>query len=362
MGEGSAYRWRCATASVKGASHGRSGLPNQDHVGWREVGESTILCLSDGHGGARYFRSHLGSAFAVEAGLAVLERFLKEAEGLREGARGWLLIEKEIEEKLPRDIVKDWGERVSGHLAGNQFTAEELARVKEREGEGGFQKSEADGRTAYGATFLAVVVAPELIFCLQNGDGDILVIDEDRVARWILPADQRLIANETTSLCEKDAWKDFRTGFQRLAQQAPPLILASTDGYINSFSSAEGFLQVGSDVLDMARAEGFDYVEKHLEQWLEESSERGSGDDISAGLLYRDSLSIAEVVHGAAEQAMAIELKEGRPEEGRLADKERNDESASYEGRQGLHRGREVVHHRRFHWRWWTGRSLFGKP
>jgi hypothetical protein len=333
MKEGFTYRWRCATASVQGASHRRSGLPNQDHVGWRVVGESTILCLSDGHGSARYFRSHLGSAFAVEAGLAVIEKFLTEADGLREGARGLQLIKKEIEEKLPRDIVKDWGERVSKHLAINTFTPEEVPRVEEREGEGDFHKSEAVGRTAYGATILAVVVSPEFIFCLQNGDGDILVVDEDRVARWILPADQRLIANETTSLCEKNAWKDFRTSFQRLAQQAPPLILAATDGYINSFSSAEGFQQVGSDILDMARAEGFDYVEKHLEQWLEESSERGSGDDISAGLLYRASRPIAEVVHGAAEQVMAVELKKGQPEEGRLADKERNDESIAGEGR-----------------------------
>jgi len=327
MREGSTYRWRCATASVKGVTHRRYGLSNQDHVGWREVGESTILCLSDGHGSARYFRSDLGSALAVEAGLAVLEKFLKEAEGLSERTNRWPLIEKEIEEKLPRDIVKDWRERTSRHLAVNTFTAEELERVKELEGEGALKKAEADGITAYGATFLAVVLTPEFIFCLQNGDGDILVVDEDRVARWILPADQRLIANETTSLCERDAWKDFRTSFQRLAQLAPPLILAATDGYINSFSSVEGFQQVGSDILDMARAEGFDYVDKHLEQWLEESSERGSGDDISAGLLYRDNFPVAEAVPGAA--AMASELKEGRPEQGRLADKERDDESTA---------------------------------
>lgn len=361
MRERAAFRWRCAIASVKGASHGRSGMPNQDHVGWREVGEATILCLSDGHGSARYFRSHLGSTFAVEAGLAVLERFLKEADRLDERANRWPLIEREVEEKLPRDIVKDWRDRVARHLASNEFTAEELARVGGRKGEGAL-KLEADGGTAYGATFLAVVLAPELIFCLQNGDGDILVVDEDRSARWILPADQRLMANETTSLCDRDAWKDFRTSFQRLAQQAPPLILASTDGYINSFSSAGGFQQVGGDILEMARTEGFDYVEKHLEQWLEESSERGSGDDISAGILYRDSCPTVEVLHGATDQAMAIELKEGQPEEGRLADcEEPDDEPTADEGRQSLHRGWKIVHHRRFHWRWWTGRGLLGK-
>ena len=66
---------------------------------------------------------------------------------------------------------------------------------------------------------------------------------------------------------------------------APALVLASTDGYVNSFADDAGFLKVGSDLLAMIRSEGLDQVGIQLEGWLGEVSELGSGDDVSLGLL-----------------------------------------------------------------------------
>jgi hypothetical protein len=97
--------------------------------------------------------------------------------------------------------------------------------------------------------------------------------------------DQRLFANETTSLCSPEAWRDFRVCFQAVSHAPPPLILLSTDGYPNSFRDETGFRKVGSDLLEMIRDGGLDTVNDHLESWLAESTYAGSGDDVTVGLI-----------------------------------------------------------------------------
>lgn len=54
--------------------------------------------------------------------------------------------------------------------------------------------------------------------------------------------------------------------------ERPPLILAATDGYANSFRDETSFHQVAQDLWGMVR---------------DEASRQGSGDDITAGLIWR---------------------------------------------------------------------------
>jgi hypothetical protein len=71
-------------------------------------------------------------------------------------------------------------------------------------------------------------------------------------------------------------------------------VLLSTDGYANSFASPDAFLKVGRDYLDMLRTEGAEEVAKNLPAWLEETSQNGSGDDITVGIIYRREPPLAE--------------------------------------------------------------------
>jgi serine/threonine protein phosphatase PrpC len=64
------------------------------------------------------------------------------------------------------------------------------------------------------------------------------------------------------------------------------MILLSTDGYANSFQDDSGFLKAARDIWEILRSDGKDYVQKHLEEWLNETSEGGSGDDITVGLVF----------------------------------------------------------------------------
>ncbi len=80
-----------------------------------------------------------------------------------------------------------------------------------------------------------------------------------------------------------------QVGFQALAGTSPALILAATDGYANAYRDEVGFQQVARDFWAMLREEGEEAVKPHLREWLNEASQQGSGDDITAGILWRSA-------------------------------------------------------------------------
>lgn len=281
--------WRAIGQSVRGASHVRAAMPNQD--AWRCLpasakGPPLILAVSDGHGSARSFRSHIGSEQAVAIAAWVLQDLLDgQPDPLNLSA-----IKRTAEERLPQEIVRRWQEAVDKDRAEQPFTEGELAAVAQKQGVKAAAEVEANPRLAYGATLLVVLVTAPFILYLQLGDGDILAISESGEVERPLPEDARLFANQTTSLCLPEAWRDFRIRFQVLPGPPPALILLTTDGYANSFVNDAAFLKVGSDIWDIIRAEGLEAVRANLEGWLNHASVTGSGDDITLGLLCRAEL------------------------------------------------------------------------
>ncbi|MEY6433689.1 PP2C family serine/threonine-protein phosphatase [Thioalkalicoccus limnaeus] len=275
--------WRTLQASVRGAAHRRSGLPNQDAVRIVRApgGQALILALADGHGSARCFRSQVGAKLAV-ASARRLARRLHEPASLTQ-------IKRWAEEQLPVELVRSWRERVEQSLARYPITEAELAALDLA----GRRALDANPWLAYGTTLLTVAIAPTFVFFLQLGDGDILTVSDEGQVDRPLPPDERLIGNETTSLCSHQAWKEARVTFQTLAGVPPALILAATDGYANSFRDEGGFRQVARDLWAMIRDEGLDPVQSQLKGWLSEASEFGSGDDITVALACRRDIDRA---------------------------------------------------------------------
>ncbi len=276
--------WRAVGQSVRGASHARAAMPNQD--AWRYLpasaeGPPLIVAVSDGHGSARSFRSHIGSARAADIAVWVLQDLLDgQPDPLNLSA-----IKRTAEERLPREIVRRWQEAVEQDRAEHPFTAEELALVAQKQSPKAVTEIEANPLLAYGATLLVVLMTTSFILYLQLGDGDILTVSESAEVTRPMSEDTRLFANQTTSLCIPEAWRDFRIRFQALTGAPPALILLSTDGYANSFVNEEAFLRVGSDIWEMLRTDGLGVVQANLEGWLTHASAAGSGDDITLALL-----------------------------------------------------------------------------
>jgi len=284
--------WRAIGTSVLGASHERSGLPNQDAmaiVPESSEGLPLVLAISDGHGSAKSFRSDIGSQFAVKIAQTVFAEFLgklDQFDHLPEDNKP-LAIKRHAEELLPVNIVRQWQEAVKDHLNRHPFSEKELARLQEKSGATALKVVQENPSHAYGATLLATAITENFILYLQLGDGDILTVSELDEVRNPISKDQRLMANETTSLCLPEARQDFRIVFQVLSGAPPALIMLSTDGYSNSFRDEAGFHRVGSDILNMIRRDGIKTVAATLESWLNTTSQNGSGDDITVGVIKR---------------------------------------------------------------------------
>jgi hypothetical protein len=265
-------QWQVVGQSVRGATHERNGLPNQDAIYWLPSsgrGSSVVLTAADGHGSARYSRSHIGAALAVEKATQLTEEFLHN----QANVDNLSLIKHATEEWLPRALVRNWSDAVAQDLRNDPLSPAELSLLA------------AEPSVAYGATLLVTAVTERFVLYLQLGDGEILTVSESGAVSRPLIKDERLFGNETTSLCAREAWRDFRVSFQPLTQSRPALILLSTDGYPNSFRDEAGFMKVGSDLLHLIRENGLDSVKDHLKGWLRDSTRAGSGDDVTLGIL-----------------------------------------------------------------------------
>jgi len=295
-------KWWCLGESVKGASHVRSGLPNQDAIRWfpeSGIGLPLILAVSDGHGSAKSFRSDRGSRFAVETAIKVIQEFFLSSQS---SDINFSALKDAAQRLLPPRLVNEWRKAVNKDLGLSEndeekltnkpnFTDEEKQILVDKDGEAAWQAVENNYFLAYGATVLAVLVTDSFIVYIQLGDGDILEVDSKGNTTRPLERDPNLIANETTSLCMNKAWNEFQVHIKLYPQgtpkEIPALILVSTDGYSNSFSTDEGFFKIGQDYRQMFKSNLTEEVRQKLEGFLQETSEKGSGDDITLGMIKR---------------------------------------------------------------------------
>ncbi|HEX8492204.1 MAG TPA: PP2C family serine/threonine-protein phosphatase [Pyrinomonadaceae bacterium] len=287
--------WRVIGETVPGASHLRAGIPNQDailHVRQSSVRLPVIVSISDGHGSNKCFRSDRGSRFAVRVGADLLDELING----RHAALPPSEIESRIRERLTVEFIKRWRALVAADLKREPFREEEFERMIEKDGEGARRLVEANPHLAYGATSLSFLLTPTYALYLQLGDGEMITVSEQGEIKQPLPEDARLLANETTSLCLDKAADDFLFAVHPHGEEdLPALILMTTDGYYNSFSTTAGFHQVGTDLIQMLREEdGFDTVNRSVKGWLEEATTAGSGDDCTLAIICRmDALKAA---------------------------------------------------------------------
>ncbi|NES18483.1 MAG: protein phosphatase 2C domain-containing protein [Symploca sp. SIO3E6] len=297
-------KWHILKSSVQGASHKRKDLPNQDAIEfWQEPDSATglplILAISDGHGSAKSFRSDEGSRLAVATAVEILRGFVDQ-DSDRENLSA---VKAFAQEQLPKRIASTWRQKVEDHIQDNPFRDEELTKLETQEDISARQKVEKNNLIAYGATILSVLVTQDYILYLQLGDGDIFCVDTFGETERPLRTNENLIANETTSLCTKEAWRNFDIEMVRHSESPPKMILVATDGYANSYPSEQEFLKIGNDYLGMIRDYGIRKVEGQLENILERTSQGGSGDDITLGIIkLLDEWDLKDRVDKAHEQ------------------------------------------------------------
>jgi len=90
-------------------------------------------------------------------------------------------------------------------------------------------------------------------------------------------------------LCDKEADSLFRFYYQPVIGQLPDLILLSTDGYSNSFPNDNEFQKTALDYNNLYKEEGMSFIRKNISGWLKETTIHGSGDDLTAILVFQTS-------------------------------------------------------------------------
>ena len=262
--------WQIIAESVKSPNHPL----NQDAKKYfiPKDKEYVVVAIADGHGSKKCFRSNVGSEFAVEVLINNFRQHFSSNtfDNLQAGFSG-------TKDNLAKTIHRQWIEKVSNHLANNPFSPEEeLIDVKVFNNQ----------VISYGTTLLGALITKNYIIYLQLGDGDILVVNDNEVTRPI-PKDENLIANETYSLCDKEADSLFRFYYQPVIGQLPDLILLSTDGYSNSFPNDNEFQKTALDYNNLYKEEGMSFIRKNISVWLKDTTVHGSGDDLTAILVFK---------------------------------------------------------------------------
>jgi hypothetical protein len=257
---------------VTGARHVRDGRVCQDAIGGEVSGGVAVLAVADGHGTSLH--GDVGAAIAVAVAVEHLVQFAA-ALGPERDVRSAHAHARDV---LRGQLVREW-----------------TTRVRAQAGDDG-----AD-LVPYGSTLIFALATSAYLLVGQLGDGDLLLVGSSGLVTRPIAPDPNNFAEETSSLCQKDAWATLRV----LTTPAPApntLLLLSTDGYSKSYATDAIFEMIAPDYLAMLAEHGPGGVEAQLPEILDQVTVGGSGDDIALGMMYWSGAS-AEAVGALATPA-----------------------------------------------------------
>lgn len=268
--------WNIISESVIGADHKRKKMPLQDAVMSMVDRDYMYASIADGHGSGLSFRSDVGAGLAVFSAIDIIKH---QARNIAE-IRGTYERELALRNVL-QAISAHWARLVMKNLKAKPFQPEELDILSPA------QKTRlaSSALYAYGSTLSLLVLNRRKVFGFCLGDGDCLFKGKDGI--HCLSEGGEVKGEATESICQVESIPKARY-FEYDAGDLD-CILLSTDGYKKSFESEDDFKQVIEDMDEILRKEGASKIKEHLAAWLDETSIKGSGDDISACFLYNET-------------------------------------------------------------------------
>ena len=285
----------------------------------------SLACVSDGHGGAPYFRSQKGAEFAIQTTIELLSESIDKIA---------LALEKKdytkLNTSLSTSFVRRWMQKVMEDVAGTDravFEKElnELKQVDEKawkvycdeldnayalatqyvnlyrnpaekdKEQVSLDKdfSKLDIKSMYGCTIAAYfrIKDTPLWYAFKVGDSDILMSFDEEYFKPI-PDDPQCYENVTTSLCDDSVVKEFCFPEKKYLERVPKTVFCSSDGVANSFTDEDFLKKFYTKLQFSCDEDGPDKTKSEVKDTLPMLGEKGSGDDISlAGIIsYDDSV------------------------------------------------------------------------
>lgn len=286
--------------TCQGASHIKSNKVCQDYSYSESSPSLSIAIVSDGHGGDRYFRSHIGSELACKVSSKLIRDFVNQLPAdffkgvplTQYGVNGECCgqpSKKHIDvlRQLGNAIIANWRILINKHAQEHHLTAEEIANVPE-EYHNDLTDKERQAKV-YGCTLIAYIQTPNYWFGFQIGDGKCFSFHHETGPKEPILWDDACFLNKTTSLCDSNASEKIRYSFQGDGN-FPYAVFLGSDGLDDSFGEDKNLINFYIQVLKLAHQSGSEEVEKVLESDLPVLSKRGSQDDMSVAAIYDETL------------------------------------------------------------------------
>lgn len=281
--------------TVRGYAHILSGKERQDAVLTFQEKAYSALIVCDGHGGDKYFRSAVGAQIACEVGKDSISQFMRTLRKDRFAKYDFTKSRSKREEmlfQLQRAVIQYWADCVNNDILANPFESDQRFVELVYSDKAALV---ANPIKAYGTTFVAAVCCKEFLIVLKLGDGNVCAFDGETMeildhTRAEL-ADEQLQFNMTTSLCGSHADIEFKHYFRQLDNQTQLQgLVITTDGIINSFKTEQAYKAFITNIFSGYREDGIQKAHADLADFLPRLSEKGSGDDLSVGLIIKQEV------------------------------------------------------------------------
>jgi serine/threonine protein phosphatase PrpC len=259
--------------SRRGASHYRNNIPCQDAYALetQTISDKTAIALAvaDGHGDAQHDLSEHGAKIAVKLAIQELLEFFQhfycEENSLS-------LLNRNFKQNFPRHIGRCWRKNIW------QDAKKRLSSFTETD------KNEKTLKR-YGTTLLTALILPNCLLLGQIGDGNILRVFPNGQIEEPFNNPTEIISNYTDSLCLESADKLWQTA--TLARIKGESLLLATDGLSNAFIEKSQFHTFANSLFARINEFGIKSVAAALPHWLNDYSEKATGDDITL-LIFKD--------------------------------------------------------------------------
>lgn len=264
--------------SVRGAAHKHGRIQCQDSCRVETIKDVVIMGAADGHGSTLCPYSKTGSVIAVNVFCSVMSAYYNSFNKTRNGMRSLMrFLNREGSLKVAQSIDLEWKRRVY---------KQHLNRKREVPADNDGSPDKEAVYKMYGSTLLGLMITKSFIFAFQLGDGDICCINGQGINYLLAP--DKLLGVETHSLCKKESWKKAVTqvSVRDNHTDCSALYWMSTDGMSNSYRTQKEFEYACTEYYSAIRENGFEVIEDNLDEWLEETSEQGCGDDVTVVMAY----------------------------------------------------------------------------
>lgn len=307
--------------SCQGESHILSNKVCQDSSYSSTNDTVSIAIVCDGHGGARYFRSDVGSRFAVDATKECVQAFVSEIDvnlfkdkkftqkkALSSEASSNIYTKDTNVDKAFRQlfssIIYSWREKITQHSLNTPLSEEEKSSVRQ-DFLSEFEQGIGIEKT-YGCTLMCYVYTNFFWFAFHIGDGKCIAFDDN--GSWFepIPWDEKCFLNKTTSLCDSSAIDEFRYCYCGDGNK-PLAVFLGSDGIDDSFGETENMVNFYVQVLKLINKEGLEIALANIQETLPQLSKIGSTDDMSIACVFDEELLQNKIKHLVGWQRRNIE-------------------------------------------------------